>query len=52
MGLGSVVLGILVLANVGAPLILTLVALLGLGAAELIGGSALGARMGLALRAH
>lgn len=50
VGLGSAVLGILVLAGVGAAGTLTLVALLGIGAAELLGGSALGARMGMVLR--
>lgn len=50
VGLGSIVLGILVLTDVGAPAILILVALLSIGAAEFLRGSALGSRMGLALR--
>ncbi len=50
VGLGVGTLGVIVLAGVGAPIVLTLVALLALGAAEMLFGSAFGARMGRALR--
>lgn len=49
VGLGAGTLGVLVLAGVGVPVVLTLVALLALGAAEFLFGSALGARMARAL---
>lgn len=52
VGIASAVLGILVLTGVGDPLTLTLSALLTVGAAEFLGGSTLGARLGMALRSN
>lgn len=46
VGLGAVTLGILVLANVGMPMVLTLVSLLALGGMTFLNGSAMGARSG------
>lgn len=45
-GIGAGVLGILVLAEVGEPLVLTLVAMLAIGAAALLAGSAMLSRVG------
>lgn len=45
-GLGAVTLGILVLADIGAPMTLSLVAILAIGAAALLAGSALMSRVG------
>lgn len=45
-GLGAGTLGILVVAGVASPVVLTLVALLALGAAEFLFGAAFGTRMG------
>jgi hypothetical protein len=44
VGLGAVTLGILVLADVGVPMVLILVSMLALGGMTLLSGSALGAR--------
>lgn len=52
VGIASAVLGILVLTGVGDPMILILSALLTIGAAEFLGGSTLGARLGMALRSN
>lgn len=46
VGLGAVTLGILVLADIGVPMVLTLVSLLALGGMTFLNGSALGARSG------
>lgn len=45
-GIGAAVLGILVLADVGEPLVLSLVAMLTIGAAALLAGSAMLSRVG------
>lgn len=50
VGLGVATLGVLVLVGVGAPVSLTLIAMLALGAAELLFGSALGARVANVMR--
>lgn len=51
VGIAAATLGVLVLVGVGdAPVVLTLVALLALGAAELLFGSAMGARMAKVVR--
>lgn len=44
VGLGAVTLGILVLADIGFPMVLTLVSMLALGGMTFLSGSALGAR--------
>lgn len=50
IGIATAVLGLLVLADVGAPLVLALVAMLGTGASILLSGSTLSGRVATALR--